>query len=52
MGVLVTEKKSIEIGESCSPSRAIYFPYGFHFVVKKGNIGPENTMTFQFKKLI
>jgi len=42
MGVLAIGSKSIEAGESYQLQEP-YIPYGFHFGVKKDDIGTENT---------
>ena len=45
MGVLATGRKSIEVGKSYQ-LREPATPYGTHFGAKKGDIGPENTYSW------
>jgi len=48
MGVLAIGRKSIEAGKSYQ-LREPSIPYGFHFGVKKDDIGPGNTYFWDVK---
>ena len=49
LGALALGRKSIEAGESYQ-LREPSIPYGAHFGVKKGDIGPENTYFWNVKR--